>query len=237
LERVKDEARRAAVEFVSGVHVRSNFLSFDQVRNSNSNTLIQELITTSATAWVVEEKILRSHREFLEGGAYRQSLHLQARLLDRTSVTDPGFEVEVEIDSARRFEGEGVTITLSCTRDAHIYVLALYPGGADLLLPNKSRPNTFVEAHSSLVFPSPSEKTRGMRLIATLPPGLSDSTETLLVLAMRGEQEHPEAKDLMEVHAEADDAGMLLSDFLVPLIELLPDDWALNQTSYQIFAR
>lgn len=238
LARVLKDARRLAVEFVSGVRVRSNLLSFEQVRESDSSTLIQELITTRADAWVVEEKVLDSHREFLEGGkAYRQSLHLQARLLDRSTAADPGFTVNVEVSPARVLEGEEVTITLRSTRDARIYLLALYPGGGALILPNQSRPNTFARAHTPFVFPSDSEKKLGMRLIATLPPGLPNSAESLLVLAMRGERNHPGSYELMGMRTNAEEAGQLVSSFLFPLGDIPPDDWAFDQTSYQVFSR
>ncbi len=199
--------------------------------------MIQELISTSADAWVVEERILSSPREFLKGGAYRPSIHLHARLLDRSAAADPDFEVKVEVSPARILEGEEATTHIRSTRDARIYFLALYPGGGELVLPNENRPNTFVRAHRSLVFPSDADKLRGVRLIGTLPAGFSHSVESVLVLAMRGDRDHPELGELLGMDAAAEEAGLLVSKFLVPLIDLPPDDWALAQTSYEVFSR
>jgi hypothetical protein len=186
----------------------------------------------------VEERIVSSSREFLKGGAaYRQSVHLHARLLDRAAAADPDFKVRVEVSPARILEGEEVTIHIHSTRDARIYLLALYPGGGELLLPNEKRPNAIAEAHRSVSFPSDSDKQRGIRLIARLPAGLSHSVESLLILAMRGDLDHPGLSELMSMGTAPEEAGLLISRFLVPLIDLPPDDWTLDQTLYEVFAR
>jgi hypothetical protein len=246
--RAKAKARAKVAEF-AGVRVKSNLLSFEQLSGMESSKLLQEVIAIQANALVVEEKPTVVGRDFLSEGAYRLSLRWRGRLLDRRNASDSGFRVSLDLGRTRsaregrpRFlVGDEMTLTISATQEAQIQVLGIHEGGAAVLLPNRCVRDPRVKPGVPLVFPNELDRRRcGIRLIAMLPQGQDRALETLIVVATRGESAgqalQPSGADVF-LSVESSGAGVLLREFVQPLIDLSPDDSAFDQIAYEILAR
>ena len=238
-DRARALARQAAVETVAGVRVQSGLLSYEQLRDADSSTLVQTLLATRADALIVQEQLVTSQRVQLPGG-YRVRVVLRVHVLDRSEARDPGFETEVQLGRTRFLDGEEVTLALRANRDARLYVVALTEDGAALLLPNAHLPDSRVAAGEWLHFPDAELHERGVRLVARVPEGEQAAAEALLVVALRGDRTLGElvpASGSAFRTAQADAAGQLLADVLGPLLELPADAWSFDQTVYEVLSR
>ena len=234
------DARRAAVEHVAGVRVRSSLVTYDGVRGADAASLVQSLTASRADALVVEEKLLGSKMLPIEMGGYRMHVLMRAKVLDRSTNRDPGFKLQVELDRERFLAGEDVALSVRSSRDANIYVLGITEDSAAVLLPNKWLADTAAEAGQWIRFPGDDLRERGVRLVAQVPDGRDSSTEALVAVALRGghtlENLLPARGDAFRA-SDASGAGQLLADLLTPLSELPPDSWAFDQVVYEVYAR
>jgi hypothetical protein len=233
-------ARQAAVEFVAGVRIKTSSLSFDEVRGSDAASLMQVLTSVRADALMVEEKLVDSRIEPIEGGGYRVEVVLRGRVLDRTGSANSDFEAEVVLSDTTLVHGEDLELKLRASRDARIYVIGVSDDGAAVLLPNAHMPDTRVKAGRWLAFPDDDLKSRGIRLTAQVPPGVTKSREALLVIALRGARKlegfRPQSGQSFHT-VEAQGTGRLLADLLAPLLEIPSDDWSFDQVVYEVVQR
>ncbi|HEY5656271.1 MAG TPA: hypothetical protein VIY27_00635 [Myxococcota bacterium] len=233
------EARRAAVEYVAGVRVKSGILSFERLQDASSSSLVQALLATRADALILDEELVSSQRFQLSGG-YRVRVVLRARVLDRSAAADPDFRTEIQLGRTRFLDGEELTLALRSSRRARLYVLSLTESGAALLLPNAYLPDTRVAPGEWLHFPSQALIDRGVHLVARVPEGRRATSEALVVVALRGDRELDRlvpTRGTAFRTAEAEGAGGLLAELLAPLLELPADAWTFDQTVYEILTR
>lgn len=237
--RAENKALRYAVESVAGLTITSGLLSFEQLRNTDSHTLIQELTSTRIDALAVDKKIVqRNQPSKLSGDGYCYGVVLEATILDRSRNTDPGFQIYTRLERERFTPGDPVIVRVETSRDARIYVLGLYEDGMAVLLPNRFRKDTRVKAGQALVFPDASLGEDKQLLRAELPEGKRETTEVLLAIAIRDDglllpESLPKKGSTFKV-VEASGAGALLKDYLLPLARLSPDRWTFDSTAYAI---
>lgn len=233
-------ARQAAVEFVGGVKVKTGMLSFEQVRGSNSTSLLQVLTSVRADALMIEEKLIRSRTIPLDHGGYRIEIVMRGRVLDRSGSGNSDFETEVRFPNTNLVEGEEVTLSVRSNKDARIYVIGITDDGATVLLPNSFHPDTWVRAGRWLEFPDQALQKRGVKLVAEVPRGKRSVREALLVVALRGRRTldsiKPRSGESFR-QVEANDSGRLLADLLQPLLDIPSDDWTFDQVVYEVVAR
>ncbi len=238
--RAMAEARRAAVESVAGIRIRSSLISYEGVRGADASSLVQSLTASRADALVLDEKLIGTQMKPIAGGGYRMRVVLQARVLDRSKTSDPGFRIQVELDRERFLAGEDVALSVRSSRDARIYVLGITQDSAAVLLPNKWLADTSAGAGEWIRFPGGDLRERGVRLVAQVPAGSDSSTEALVAVALRGghtlESLMPVGGDAFR-QSDAQGAGGLLADLLTPLSELPPDSWAFDQVVYEVYSR
>jgi hypothetical protein len=241
-ERALADARRAAVEAVAGIRVQSSLVSFEGVRGADASSLVQTLTASRADALVLDEKLVGTQLIPLPQTqrGYRLRVLMRARVLDRSRATDPGFQIEVQLDRERFLAGEDVALSVRASRDSRIYVLGISENGAALLLPNQWLPDTRADAGEWLRFPGRDLRERGVRLTAQVPDGRKSATEALVVVALRGDrtlQGLAPSSGRAFRDSDAQGAGVLLAELLTPLSELPPDSWAFDQVVYEIYAR
>ena len=239
-ERALAQARRAAIEFVAGVRVKSGLVSFEQVRGRDASSLVQVLSTTRADALVVDERVVESRSEDLSGGGYRLRIRMRARVLDRSASADTDFRTEVKLERSRFLHGEEVHLAVRASRDARIYVIGIAEDGAALILPNAHLRDTRVEGGRWLHFPDASQREAGVRLIAQVPEGRSEAggspgrRRAQRRPATRGDR--PRRRRELPRRRGAGRGG-LLADLLLPLADLPPDSWTFDQVAYEVLAR
>ncbi len=239
-ERALAMARRAAVESVAGIRIRSSLITWEGVRGAHASSLVQALTASRADALVLDEQLVGTQMMPMRGGGYRMRVVMRARVLDRSKSSDPGFRIQVQLDRERFLHGEDVDLSVRSSRESRIYVLGITEDGAAMLLPNKWLPDTRADAGEWLRFPGTDLRERGVRLIAQVPEGKESATEALVVVALRGNRTLDGVMPRGEkafLDADAQGAGHLLADLLTPLSELPADSWAFDQVVYEVYAR
>jgi hypothetical protein len=239
-ERALAEARRAAVESVAGIRIRSSLISWEGVRGADASSLVQSLTASRADALVLDEQLVGAQMIPVSAGGYRMRVVLRARVLDRSKTSDPGFQIQVELDRERFLHGEDVALSVRASRDARIYVLGITEGGAAVLLPNRWLPDTRAGAGEWIRFPDAGLRDRGVRLVAEVPAGKRSATEALVVVALRGDHRLDNLMPLAGKSfrdSDAQGAGGLLADLLTPLADLPPERWAFDQLVYEVYSR
>ena len=233
-------ARQAAVEFVAGVKVKTGTLSFEQMRGSDSSSLLQVLTSVRADALMVEEKLTRSRTIPMDNGGYRLEIVMHGRVLDRSDSGDSNFETEVRLPDTNLIEGEEVKLSVRANLDARIYVIGITDDGATVLLPNSFHPDTRVRAGRWLEFPDEALYKRGVRLVAEVPNGKRSVREALLVVALKGRRTLDSIKPRSGENfrqVEASETGHLIADLLQPLLDIPSSDWTFDQIVYEVTAR
>ncbi len=239
-ERALAMARRAAIEFVAGVRVRSSLVSFEGMRGADASSLVQSLTVSRADALVLDEELRSSRLSPVPGGGYRVTVVMRARVLDRSKGSDPDFRIQIELGRERFLAGEEVSLAVRASRKSRIYVLGISEEGASVLLPNRWLMDTRARAGEWLRFPDAELRERGVRLVAQVPDGRRSAKEALVVVALRGERTLDgliPASGKVFRDSDADGAGGLLAELLTPLSELPSDAWAFEQVVYEVLAR
>lgn len=237
-------ARAAAVEYVAGVSVRTSVVTLDHVSEGRHSDLLQALTATQANALVVDEELLDSQislpsgAETGTGRGYEVRVKLAARVLEH-HAGDSGFETEVRLNGSQFRPGDRVELAVRVSEAARVYVLSVSDAGAVVLLPNRHRRDTRLEAETWTTFPGDELGRRGVSMQAALPEGRLASQEALIVVALRGrrrlENLFPASGELFR-SAEGGAAMTLASDFLSPLLSIPASEWTFDQLVYSISA-
>lgn len=238
--RARVVAHRAAVDEVAGTSVTAGTLRFIHETDKASSELAQMLAVTRSEAFVVDQvpgpdRVL----PLSSGRGYRMQVSLKARVVDRRQNADPGFTVSVDLGRRRFRDGEDVTMSITSTRAARLYVVDVTDDGAVVLLPNAHQPDTRVPAGGTLRFPGTELSARGVGLKAQVPKGQSRSIETLVVVAVKGDAQLPSLQPTEGIFRveEARGAVRLLGDITAPLFKLPVSEWTVMQVPYEVWSR
>jgi len=238
--RALERARRAAVEFVSGVSIRSSVITLDHVSDDGTAELIQALTASQSDALIVDEKLLESRVLLSNQGGYRLRVKLAARVLEHKDGAATDFETEVRLNRSSFRAGDRVELRVRVSEAARVYVLSVSESGAVVLLPNRHLPDTRVPADTWLEFPGDELAGRGVAMMAQLPEGEERSQEALLVVALRGRRrlEHLFPASASQASsfrsASRTQAMSLASELLSPLMLIPASEWTFDQVVYTV---
>jgi hypothetical protein len=235
--RALDKARRKAVEAVAGASIKSGLVVLETETGEGSDLFIQQLTATRVNGLVVEEHLLNKSSDFMEEGTgQRHWVQIEAKVLVPASKAESGLEVKLELDRTRLMAGQEVHVSIEASQDASIYLVARYPGGAAVLLPNRFQPEVRSRKGKLLRFPGADNR---IRFQAILPEGVDHSRESLTVFALREGFELPVRSnskgsvfEVYDTHGESD----LYRDFITALNKLAPTAWAFDWVGYEIYA-
>jgi len=233
-------ARREAIESVGGVAVTSGLMSFNSTGGAGDQGLVQSIDVNRTTALIVEERRGPDKVVPFQGG-FRLDVQLQARVIDLREVGGAGFKLDVDLGDCRFIDGEDIKISIASSRDAWISIFSVSDEGVSMLAPNSITPRVGVEAGVRTVFPGPELTSRGVHIRAKVPSGMTQVTESILVIAVSSLRPSPMWLDdskLTNPYSAGSQVGPLeiLSAALLPLAELPPTDWTITQIPYQVIA-
>jgi hypothetical protein len=231
------KARRKAVEAVAGASIKSGLVVLESETGEGSDLFIQQLTATRVNGLVVEERLLNKSSDFMEeGSGQRHRVQIEAKVLVPASKAESGLAVNLELDRTRLMEGQEVHVSIEASQDASIYLVARYPGGAAVLLPNRFQPEVRSRKGKLLRFPGADNR---IRFQAVLPEGADHSRESLTVFALREGLELPVRSNskgsLFEVY-DTQGEHDLYSEFIDALNKLDPTAWAFDLVAYEIYA-
>lgn len=178
------DARGKAIEGFLGVKVQDRFMNFMQESSLKGQVgLTESLIRVTQLGRILKEVVLRVGPEDSED---RYFAHIRACIVPLTDQSDKGFKVDVSLNRTRFVEGDEGLITVTATRDAHLYIYSVdVDWNAAILFPNDLAPDNHVKMGEAFVFPTEELKKRGVKVKARLPEGVSVSAEMIRVIASK----------------------------------------------------
>lgn len=171
---------------------------------------------------VSEEELERKGPLETAPGSFLFQIHLKIQIKIPQGKSDPLFKVNVDAPSFIR-DNERITLNISCTRNAYIYVFSVdekdkvWP-----VFPNSIDAENWVGADGTITLPTQAMKRAGMILKGEVPEGLKETSETLRVVAVK---KKVEALVLTNKN---------FLDIIRNLVELDKSDWTLETVSYRI---
>lgn len=225
------KARRMAVEKVTGSEIQQRFFGTPDARGLENRRVTEHLSALLSDALILDERLVREGRE---GAGYRA--RLRARVALRGARTDPGYAVRVTMSKQELAAGEEVEVRATATRDSHLYLFSVGAGGeVTLLLPNAHTDVPFLRAGAAFVFPGTELAQRGIKVLAQLPTGASESVEQVKAIALRRPVPLVKRPGGSEVFQSFEGKRtLLLTAILRELAGLDPDEWCDDTLSYTI---
>jgi hypothetical protein len=229
--RTMEQARRAAVEKVTGTEIHQRFFGTGEGRTLQNHRVAEHLAQLLSDALLLDEQILAAGRE---GAGCR--VRLRARVALRGARADPGYAVRASLSKAELTEGDEVEVRVRVTRDSYLYLFSVgADGDVTVLVPNRYLDVPLVRAGSELVFPGPLLHGRGIRIRARLPAGARESFEQVKAIALRRPiplLRRPTGGQIFESHEGS--RSLFLTSILKELAGLDPDEWCDGTLRYSI---
>lgn len=193
--RAIDAALAEGVRRVAGVRVQSSAISTTDERGAKIDARYSSVIALDAAARAVDYQV--THEEWetrkLDGSSQLYlRLTLRAVIERERGTPDAAFTLdlslnapryEVRADAASR--NDEIIATVRTTRAAHLHLFTIAGDSVQRLFPHAYLPDVTADSGSIAELPDPDWRDRGLRLRATLPPGLNERRELLLVVATR----------------------------------------------------
>lgn len=153
-----------------------------------------QVVRTGAAGRVVDYEVLEDVRVERSGRLFHR-VRIRATVRPATGRPDPGFRVELRLDAEDRTyvardrleESDELIATIEVTEDAHVTLFNVTPDTLQVIWPNPLSEDTFVPAGTSVEFPPPGLRARGLHLRADVPEGEERVTERLVAVATKQE--------------------------------------------------
>jgi len=141
---------------------------------------------SSVTGHLVDEKILSTDLQPLEGSAYRYRLVLEARVVPVKGERDPSLHLDLEVNERLLKAGDELIIRARPSADGYLYVFDfLSDNSVMLMLPNAAMPDNAVPAGTWLEMPTRQERARGLHYRVAADPGAPTTNETIYAVFTR----------------------------------------------------
>jgi len=126
---------------------------------------------SSVTGHLVDEKILSTDLQQLEGGAYRYRIVLEARVVPVKGERDPSLRLELEVNERLLKAGDELVIRARTSTDGYLYVFNfLSDNSVMLMFPSAAMPDNAVSAGEWLEIPTRQERSRGLHYRVAADP-------------------------------------------------------------------
>lgn len=208
-----DRARRAALEEVAGVDVRSSTVIYNA-------DLINDMVMTGTGGLIVGQEILLN-----ECGEDSGRLICTVRIRATVSVMDRSKEASFHIkanvqqpgarsgnDVVLFKDGDEVQVKVRLDNNGYISIFGVdQTGSVSQLFPNKYAKESLVEGGTDFIFPDEAQREAGLRLRARTLEGKRKSNESMMIIAttrnvtfLEDAGESPKVTDLMAELAALD---------------------------------
>jgi len=141
---------------------------------------------SSVTGHLVDEKILSTDLQQLEGGAYRYRIVLEARVVPVKGERDPSLRLELEVNERLLKAGDELVIRVRTSTDGYLYIFNfLSDNSVMLMFPSAAMPDNAVSAGEWLEIPTRQERSRGLHYRVAADPDAPTTNETIYAVFTR----------------------------------------------------
>lgn len=196
------EARREAIDRAQAEAVRKAISTQVQAQRRSSTietgkevvSRFSQVVRTGASGRVVDYEVLEEMlRE--RGGSTFQYIRIRATVEPTTGRPDPGFNVDLRLtDDDQTFvahdqleKSDEVITEIEVSKDAYLTLFSVTADTLQVIWPNSLSEDTFVPAGTTVQFPPPDLRARGLHLRVEVPEGRDRITERLVAVATKQE--------------------------------------------------
>ncbi|MBI4775974.1 MAG: DUF4384 domain-containing protein [Deltaproteobacteria bacterium] len=220
-----EDARRQAVEAVAGVHVGSFSMVQDYV-------LRADVINSSSYGVIVAEEAGQWQIETLQNDPplLVVKVLVKAKVAISKGKPDPGFIVTAKLSRNLYSTGDEMMVEARATLDCWVTLANLTAdGNALVLIPSDIRRESRVEKNETFLFPGPSERAAGIRLLVRPLPEHRRDREAIVLVATKERRPLPPL-----LHGES---GYSAAQFGNWLVGIPLDDRTVTILPYEVAAR
>lgn len=187
-----DRARAEAVRKAIGTQVQAEQRSSTIEAGEEVVSRFSQVVRTGASGRVVSSEVLAEQRPERNGEVF-QYVRIRATVQPATGRPDPGFEVtmgltdedQTFVDRGGLEESDEVIAEIEVTKDAYLTLFSVTADTLQVIWPNALSRDTFVPAETTVEFPPPSLRARGLHLRVNVPDGRGRVTERLVAVATK----------------------------------------------------
>jgi hypothetical protein len=141
---------------------------------------------SSVTGHLVDEKILSTDLQPLEGNAYRYRIVMEARVVPVKGERDPSLRLDLEVNERLLTEGDELIIKARPSADGYLYVFDfLSDNSVMLMFPNGAMQDNAVSSGEWLEMPTRQERARGLHYRIAAAPDALTTNETIYAVFTR----------------------------------------------------
>ncbi len=192
---VKD-AERKAVEFVSGVEVKTNSVDLSA---SNGNEILLdsffEMTELTTSGFVLEKEILVD-KVISENNVLVQYIELKVKVGKQKGVKDPSFVLHAELNKDYLKEGEELELMVNSTKDCYLTILNVCSNDSVyVIFPNTYRDDNKVNAGEPFYLPNAEDRAISLIFPVYLLPGKTSDVEILKIIATKNKIDFTSSSD------------------------------------------
>jgi len=188
LAQAVSEARAKAMHRLLGVRLQHHFIDFQLESSLKGEVgLTEHLLRVTRLGRELKENILWAGFINLSGcDACLFEAHIQTCIAPLRDMSDKDFRVNVSLNQTRFNDGDEARITVTSSRDAHLYIYNVdMDWNATLIFPNDYAKDNRVSAGQAFSYPGEELRARGIQGAARLLPGSKVSAEMIRVIASK----------------------------------------------------
>ncbi len=222
------QARKRAVEQVTGVRVNVANVSIATESGNDVFESYQELVRNSVSGRIIQE----SEPKFSWGSSQVLYIHYSATVAKETESRDQYFDVEMEINKPVFTVGGEMQLTVELSKDAYITIFSITEGGkVSVLFPNAYMTENFVDGSTQRIIPNDKEKDKlSFTLQSQSDNPKSKYAELLLCIATKEKVSY----DKLQTDMKYNSNWLELNRWLMKIPR---DHWAQSYVSYQVFPK
>lgn len=187
-----DRARAEAVRKAIGTQVQAQRRSSTIETGEEVVSRFSQVVRTGASGRVVDSKVLKDTLR-QRGGSTFQYVRIRATVEPSTGQPDQGFTVDLRLtDDDQTFvartpleKSDEVIAEIEVSKDAYLTLFSVTADTLQVIWPNSLSKDTFVPAGTTVQFPPPDLRARGLHLRVEVPKGRNQITERLVAVATK----------------------------------------------------
>ncbi len=141
---------------------------------------------SSVTGHLVDEKILFTDLQPMEGNAYRYRIQLEARVVPVKGERDPSLRLELEVNERLLKAGDELVVRARSSTEGYLYVFDfLSDNSVMLIFPNAYVSDNAISARKWLELPTRQERALNLRYRVAADPDALTTNETIYAVFTR----------------------------------------------------
>jgi hypothetical protein len=187
-----DRAQAEAVRKAIGTQVQAERRSSTIEKGEEVVSRFSQVVRTGASGRVVDSTVLEGTLR-KKGGSPFQYVRIRATVQPTAGRPDQGFQLNLRLTDEdetfvardRLSESDEVIAEIEVTKDAHLTLFSVTPDTLRVIWPNSLSTDTFVPGGTTVQFPPPDLRARGLHLRVEVPAGRDQMTERLVAVATK----------------------------------------------------